>query len=223
MKKLIVVCFLLMYLTSCSQNKKDVRQLFENDYKFKLGIFGSKLTNFFPKTLPDGVRNISATYLNDKLVKGCFGVGYIFLAAYYPNEEFNANKHKFDSISKAIYNPTDTTLILVFSYTDKIEIEGKIYDNGEDPERRLLAKKNVTTSTSLPIPLFEPDIYKGKAPYGLSEDFNMYVFDAKLGKFIKEEYLQECDCLPEKWKHGYSKGVALSEKQQIVIYWTIVW
>jgi len=223
MKKIIIFCILIMYITACSQNKKNVRNIFENDYKFKLSLFDSKLTNYFPKLLPEGVRTISATYLNETLGKYCFGVKYIFLAAYYPKEEFQANKQKFDLISKAVYNPTDTTLLLVFSYADKTEIEGKIYYNGEKPERQLLAKKNVTTATSLPIPLFEPDIYKGIAPYGLSEDFKMYVFDAKPGKFIKEEYLQECDCLPEKWKHGYSKGVALSEKQQIVIYWTIVW
>ncbi len=152
-----------------------------------------------------------------------FGVDHLYLWKTYPPSKYSEYLSYYQKLSKARYSPNDTNLLLVFPYANVMKINGRIFRNQEPPERQALAKHNVTMANSFPVPLFEIDQYKGNTFCGLPEDFNLYVLDAKPGKYIDDKDLQECDCLPEKWKHGYSKGVAMGNNKQVVIYWLIVW
>ena len=88
-------------------------------------------------------------------------------------------------------NTTDSSLILVFSYCDSLEIEGRIFDSHESPESRSLAKHNQSLSQGLPVPRFETEEYGGKTLCGLASDFNLYLIEAKLGKYLEDKYLQD--------------------------------
>ena len=59
--------------------------------------------------------------------------------------------------------------------------------------------------------------------YNLPEDLEVHVIEADSGYFWKEkvEVFRPQELGP--WKHGYSRGVALSEKEQMVGYWVMVW
>ena len=115
-------------------------------------------------------------------------------------------------------------MLLVFSYCDVLDIDGNIYKNQETTERKKLAKHNITTSNTLPVPIFEIDAYHNdKNSCGLSDDFKIFVLEAKPGKYLEEKYLHECECMPEKWKHGFSRGIAANDKEHIIIYWLAVW
>ena len=35
--------------------------------------------------------------------------------------------------------------------------------------------------------------------------------DEKRPKFLKE------------WRHGYSKGIAVSDKENLIVFWTMIW
>ncbi len=184
-------------------------------------FFEKDLVSHFPAELPDSCWYITTVTGTDTLEMAGFGVDKLFMT--YSLSQYRNIATQFRNLPNTTYLANDSSLLLIFDYCDVMEIEGRTYRNQEPPERQALAKHNVTTASSLPVPLFEIDEYKGKTMSGLTEDFKLYVLDAKPGKYIDEKYLQECECLPEKWKHGYSKGIALSDEKQVVIYWVIIW
>ena len=222
MRNIILSFFLIITFAAGCQNV-DIKKQIQESYKKSIKIFSNDLVNYFPAELPDSSEFSTNVIKEYNLAKFCFGTSRTMLWKHYKDKKYFRLKSYYDSLANVVYLPSDTTLLLVFSYCDKLEVEGKIYENQEPPKRQKLARHNVTTATSLPVPLFEIDEYKGNTMYGLTDDFKLYVLDAQPGKYIKDKYLQECKCLPEKWKHGYSKGVALSDEKKAVIYWIAVW
>ncbi len=215
------ILLLATFITSC-QNIGIKKQL-EVTYQSGINFFNNKLINHFPVELPDSSGFSTNVIDQDTLELIGFDANRTVLWKAYSLSEYKAIASGFRDLSSTTYSANDSNLLLIFSYCDVMEIDGDIYRDQETPERQALVKHNVTMANSLPVPLFEIDEYKGNTMSGLPKNFKLYVLDAKPGKYIDEKHLQECDCLPEKWKHGYSKGVALSDEKQVVIYWIIVW
>jgi len=97
-------------------------------------------------------------------------------------------------------------------------------------------KYNTWFPGKLPIPFFESyDFGLGKkftklknetmeVPiYTIPEDLEIYVIDAKPGSFWKYNCNEPRPNTLKEWKHGYSKGFALSNKRKLIVYWTIIW
>jgi hypothetical protein len=79
---------------------------------------------------------------------------------------------------------------------------------------------------SSPIPTFIDDFKILKDWLGkknVNEDLTVYILDSKQGEFLEKQYLTEGLGLSHSWKNGYSRGTALSEKNNYVIYWVNVW
>lgn len=116
---------------------------------------------------------------------------------------------------KSILRPNDSCLLIIqrFGLYEK----GK-YDNYSDS----LFKS--CKSFSVPIPDFT-NLNKclNYNSYRLPNDFSIYVIDAKPGIFIDADCLSKGLGLPEYWRNGYSKGVALSKARNTIIYWLDVW
>jgi len=51
--------------------------------------------------------------------------------------------------------------------------------------------------------------------------FNIYVLEAKPGIYSEKYDLIPNRQMPDGWKNGYSKGVAISQKHRCVIYWSV--
>ena len=225
MKKHIVLLLgsiIVLGLFGC--NGFYVKEHLKHEYAKNLSFFDSSLVSHFPKRLPDIYifsTNVSLSKIDYKKETGFFNF-YTDLRILYSNKEYSKIKKMFSSSSKAIYNANSKNLLLIFSYSNELEVDGKIYTDWESPERQKLAKHNLL-ATSLPVPLFEIDEYHGNTLSGLPVDFKIYVLEAKPGKYLDEKYLHECSCLPAKWKHGFSRGVAVSDKRKVVIYWVTVW
>lgn len=75
-----------------------------------------------------------------------------------------------------------------------------------------------------------------KTPYGylylrndkekLPSDLMVYVIDAQPGNFWKNKELADKEprpVLPEKWKHGYSRGIGISRSCSRVCWWVMAW
>lgn len=92
--------------------------------------------------------------------------------------------------------------------------------------------------TSDQLEMVDQDCYKGKYPVPnfwhneystehtackLPSDFDIYVFESKAGKYHKAENLTEGEFMPIRWKNGFSRGVAVSKKRSVIIYWLIIW
>lgn len=59
--------------------------------------------------------------------------------------------------------------------------------------------------------------------YVIPEDLMVYVVDADSGDFWKVNCNEKRPEELKEWQHGYSKGVAISEKEDIAVYWAIIW
>ena len=53
--------------------------------------------------------------------------------------------------------------------------------------------------------------------------FQIYVLMAFPGVYIDKSNLSNGWCLPEEWKNGFSKGIALNTEDNQVIYWLEIW
>jgi len=59
--------------------------------------------------------------------------------------------------------------------------------------------------------------------YTIPSDLHVYVIKAESGNFWKEDCNETRPALLKEWQSGYSKGVAISEKENIIVYWTMIW
>lgn len=87
--------------------------------------------------------------------------------------------------------------------------------------------------TLLPIPKFfdyENEISNPKKQRSRDETegetmlppgFNIYVLEAKPGNHLDKYDIGPNRQMPDGWKNGYSKGVAISVKYQTIIYWSV--
>ncbi|RXQ87260.1 hypothetical protein EO244_16600 [Ancylomarina salipaludis] len=57
----------------------------------------------------------------------------------------------------------------------------------------------------------------------LSNNFDVNILGAEPGMFIDNNYLSNGVGLPENWRNGYSKGIAINKKANVVIYWLEIW
>lgn len=56
----------------------------------------------------------------------------------------------------------------------------------------------------------------------LSNDFRLFVISATKGNLFDFSSANR-SYVPPQWEHGFSKGLAISEKQEIIIYWYAAW
>ena len=82
----------------------------------------------------------------------------------------------------------------------------------------------------------EPDSIFSKTPYGyyyarndkerIPSDLIIYIVDAQPGNFWKNKELADKEprpVLPQKWKHGYSRGIGVSRSCSRVCWWVMAW
>jgi hypothetical protein len=62
-----------------------------------------------------------------------------------------------------------------------------------------------------------------KSDIKLNSSYTIFVIESKPGKYFSEYDLKPSPQMPKNWKNGYSKGIAISEKENTVIYWANVW
>lgn len=101
-----------------------------------------------------------------------------------------------------------------------------------------VAKCNKWFANKYPIPYFESfnfglgkreekKIVDGEThynyTYSIPSDLQVCVIAAEAGDFWKENCNEKRPESLKEWKHGYSRGIATSEKEKIIVYWTMVW
>lgn len=221
-KSLIILPFVISVFTASCQNVETEKKI-QNRYQVSFETLKPVMVDHFPEQLPDSSIFLTTFPKKDHTKMFGFAPDMVILCKTYSQSQYQERKHHFQGLSNNIYTSDDSSLLLIFSYADVIEIDGMTYSNQESPQRQELAKHNVNMASSLPVPIFNIDEYKSNTRSGLPLDFKIHVLTAKPGKFIDEKYLEECECLPDKWKHGYSKGVAMSDEKNTVIYYLFIW
>jgi len=127
-----------------------------------------------------------------------------------------------DILFKTVYS--DTNIVL-----DLSELERNYFPN---------TICNKYYNNKMPIPFFESyDFGLGKQKickeiegqdyykyaYVIPSDLVIFLIQAESGSFWKEPCNNNRPEPLKEWKNGYSKGIAISDKQEIAVFWTMIW
>ncbi|MDD2584348.1 MAG: hypothetical protein WCR61_02930 [Bacteroidales bacterium] len=138
---------------------------------------------------------------------------------------------------------TDTTNTFIPNnalYKDQYLNDRNIIINLSELKRDIfpISKCNQWYAGKKPIPYFESfnfglgekeekKIVDGEIYYNyiytIPSDLQVYVIQAEAGNFWKESCNEARPESLKEWQNGYSRGIATSEKENMVVYWTMVW
>jgi len=211
--KIIIIVFMVCLL-QCSET--NIYQVHENNYVKMKSFFKSSFLDHFPSTVStiDTLCYMEAVY--DKNTENI-----MFSLSFKINEI--DKKELIDSlknISKEVIESTDTCALILNRFHTK---ENRFRDYMPTKSDRLVINRECYKN-KLPIPNFYSSQFSsGETDYNLPKDFVVFVLDAKSGKYWDDKYLFGGYYMPGKWQNGYSKGIAVSRENSIVIYWFIIW
>ena len=196
MRKYLYI-ILSIIITSCSNSENRQKKDFLERYANGIGEFNRNLTDHFPNTIKNEKQLIvgypAGTY--------AIGMAYIIFSHQVDSTELTTIVKKLDLNNIKPYNPNDSLFIIIgdtLDYTKK--------------------------TNGIPIPSFES--YEkdfGLNSKYLTENHRIYVLESKRGGFMNKEYITSNKHLPEKWKNGYSRGIAVNKSENEIIYWLCVW
>lgn len=207
--KLIMIFTIFFVFCTCnSQNSTSSRLKVKNEkYSNSLNRFDKNLTKHFP----DKIEEKTNLYERFSPKVGEVGIHLMtsfettpkiedtILARYKPNEDCLFVINRFANNQNYGYN-------ISISTTDSIQIEKDCFLN------------------RYPVPNFWSNSYSTDSTIcKLPNDFVLNVLEAKSGKFLEDSLLTDGKFMPKKWKNGFSRGIAISEKRKIAIYWLVFW
>lgn len=203
--KLMLNLLLFLTLSSCIDLSRD------REYNTYLSYFGDSLTSHFP------------IHTND-FDKYSYSVDTV---AYSNTEDFNLTligtknliyKEKLNYSNKKIYNLEDSCIVIVNDFINKRNLLINL-DNYE-------YKSKISASCNKD-PIVIPNFWSNILSNGLNKldkNFKYIIIDSKVGENVyssKINYYKSY--MPSIVKHGYSKGIAFNEKEDIIIYWLVLW
>ncbi|MEO8235465.1 MAG: hypothetical protein ABI549_08640 [Flavobacterium sp.] len=214
MKKIIILCFLQALIYGCD-NKGF---LIENNNKklkeYKID-FEDTLVDQFPNKIPYSNVNVVS---NTNVKKN--DIGLLLYEYEVDGGDIKNIRKKFGKRAIAKYKSSDSCFLVV----NRFETD-ETYEKFEVVEAIDSTEVNKECAKQLyPIPNFIGSTYsKGKNDIKLDDSFEIYVLESKAGNHFKKFDVQPSPQMPDQWKNGYSKGIALSEKNKTIIYWSIIW
>lgn len=205
---------LVVFISACGQNSN--KSNFEKNYKEYKQKFNEKLTDHFPDVIHSS-EHLGFSYQTN------YKKNNIGLLLY----EYGVDVSIIRSLEKSLKNiaiskstSLDSCLLIVNRFEtietlNDLEIP-KILDS-EVIDKNCYKDK-------YPIPNFvDYEEYNSRRALRLDDGFDLYVLEAKPNMIYGPKDLGPSPQMPEKWKNGYSKGIAINKQKRIIIYWGIVW
>lgn len=208
--RILIYFSIVLILLGCTEPKKDYSVCYES--------IGEQFDFLKYNHFPDTLVNLKFRFKlfppeQTKENRSCGA----FLAAQLSNEDLQKLEESIKDSTIAEYKPSDICILevnlLLGQEAGNVFLE-HYNKQCEDPYIPIPNFRNLLRGT----PMIEFHEH-GR----LSDNFSINVLDAKQGAFIDNDNLTEGIGLPEKWKNGYTKGIAINKKSNIVIYWFEVW
>lgn len=185
-----------------------------SDYIKDRSIFAAPLSNHFPDKI---VKPKNKLICNTDRAKNNFS---LFLFEYQLTEkELDRVVRKATIHSIAQYSSTDSCNFIVNRFESRATSENfsmpKITDTAQIDKPCFKDK--------YPIPNFIDYSIEEGVDFWKEPGFEIFVLDAGSNSKFNTFNLTPNYQMPEIWKNGYSKGIALNFRKKMVIYWLIVW
>ncbi len=198
-------------LITCTLSCKNKFSIY---YKQLISSYPANLVDHFPKNITKGKVDITEN--------GEYDVTRLFLLIEDTNRDIEKFEDSIKTQSIASYSANDTCLFVVNKFTTE-----ENYSKLEKAEA--LEINNYLGSEcikdKLPIANFWGlyDNSTGRSFSQLPDDYIIYVLEAKEGLYWDQKHRSDGKYMPGNWKHGYSKGIAISKLEHKVIFWFVLW
>lgn len=201
-----LLCVVIILTFSCNNH-------YSVYYSNLIKSYPSDFVNHFPKKIIKGRIHVTGN--------GEYDVTRLFLLLKDATKNYSTFK---DSINKKViakYSAQDTCLFVVNRFTTEQNFTLENKANDKDIANYL---KKKCLKNKIPIPNFWGFYDENITTIPkLPKNFNIYVLDAKKGLFWDKKHISNGEYMPDFWKHGYSKGVAMNDKTHEIIYWFVLW
>ncbi len=204
----------IILLQGC-KHSIEIKRANDKYQKEVLSLFNEDYLEHFPKR----IEYLPIQYVID--TTNYYDHPRLILISSYPNDVIDTMVNYFSAIALAKYNANQKDLLIVNRFTRK--------DNWSTKRKasNLKIKHYIEESNfngKYPIPNFwDIDISANRNECMLPSDFSIVVLEAKAGIFFSQKYHTKGKYMPEGWKNGFSRGVAISKKRGIIVYWLIIW
>lgn len=207
--------FLSLFILSICSCKSDSTQRLDITYDNYLSSFDTICINHFPKS--PVVTNYDITMHTDTSKNDVWLVLSYFNLPDSIYLELANNLLAQKSI--AHYNANDSCLLFINPF-------------------ETLNSINLYTPAAIDTNLIEKICYQGKYPipnlFNINQDFyfsernannwyNIYIIDVNSNFRSGKYFMQPNSQMPIEWKNGYSKGYALCEQSNSIVYWAAIW
>lgn len=217
-KKIIYLCFLMCLTYNCISQEGHDKDANTKKINAKYQLYKSYYKQSFINHFPIDIQSLPVTITVD--TNAIPDPVRFMLCQKLDRDEFDTITNYLNTHSRIKYQANESCLLVVDRFTTK---ENRHLRN----KYKYVDKNQISRDCykdKLPIPnFFDSDYLSDKTESRLPKDFTIYVLEAKSGKYWDETHLTKGKYMPEGWKNGYSKGVAISKKKDVIIYWFIIW
>lgn len=220
-KRIIIFCIISFKLFGCKENIINNKG-YDKSISYFEGI-KEGITSHFPKEIEFGS---SYFYTIDSL-------------GYYNTQEINITitkaEKEIENLKKLykkeqVYTIDNNCIIVVNDFIKKDDIpfmpDEEVLLSESNDKIYMTTYSNKCTKSYKVIPNFWNNFYgiDRAAKNGLNQSFKYIILAQEGGEGVYSPKLNsKISFMPSFAKHGYSKGIAYSDKDKIVIYWLIFW
>jgi len=215
MKTIVILLFLTSCLFANCQRKNLGGGTSNEKYDEFKQNFPHLLIDQFPPTLEHHVRSLISKInyeKNDIILVLC---------------QDGLSKNEIDIIKNRFLNNVEEK----YNYLDSCIFKINMFESIETNASREIAVIEDTNQinrscylTRLPVPNFiEYSDQSEDTDFRIDFSYEIWVIDAKRGKKFNEFNLGPNPQMPKEWKNGYSKGIAFSETEGVILYWSAIW
>lgn len=212
----IALLIINLFNNGCAQNtSRSISNVHYEEYK---NNFQKRFVDHFPLQISKSLDS-SSIYSDMDEQKN----DYVLMLFEYgvSDQEIGAISNKFNDKKIAEYKTSDSCLLIVNRFETK-----ETLDHYELPIiKDSTIVNNPCYTSKYPIPNFiNYERYNSSKVPGLNDSFTILVIESKRVKSWEKEFgMKPAPQMPNTWKNGFSKGIAISKEKKTVIYWTVIW
>lgn len=222
-KYLILLTLTIISCVFCKNHAESNRDFQIEKKKIHNDLNDSSLFSFFPKEIKSGYTRMRITPMDTTRMDPLIGFLYLTYSLSNPGTDL------------------DQTLSKDILYSTNYNEENMIIDVSELNKNRFpISKCNKYLENKYPIPYFENWDFglgesktekmtddNGKTYYqtyfNIPSDLKVYVLSSNPENPIASKFDVNRPESLKVWKHGYSSGIAVSKKENLVMYWFMQW
>lgn len=200
---LITICF-----WGCVRQLKDTNK--NIDYRKTKSEYEDKFIKHFPDHIEGSRYMTNSSVAHDNKERSF----YLY--------EFDVSNNTLDSLNEAVkskgvvsYNWADSCLFIFRSNETLDPFDDENLDTSYYDLDCFTSKQPIPNFIHLKSP-------NSKNGISMDSTFNIYVLESKAGNYSRYK-MSPLESMPKNWENGFSRGIAISNKKAVVVYWFIIW